>query len=320
MVVEYAPHVPRWGVETLARCPLCDSRDAASRYAPEAGVAWQQCLRCGDYSMTGAVARDIESATMDSKLLLSYWIRARNLRGEKPAKLREEDVMQAATLRAPSVIARAEAILSQMVRVHPTLGTSFDYGATNDFRGCGGCRNDSELTFLINALIKEGWVEFHQNRVGHVTVTPQGHLKADALLYGGGQGVNGFVAMWFNPSMDVIYRDGFAKGIVDAGYDPKRVDQTEHVHKIDDEIIRLIRGARFVVADYTEHRGGVYYEAGFAHGLGLPVFMTCREDHFKDLHFDIRQYNCIGWKAADDLAVSLRNRIEAVIGRGPQHA
>ena len=35
-----------------------------------------------------------------------------------------------------------------------------------------------------------------------------------------------------------------------------------------DRIIAQIRASKFVVADFTRNRGGVYYEAGFALGLG----------------------------------------------------
>jgi hypothetical protein len=52
-------------------------------------------------------------------------------------------------------------------------------------------------------------------------------------------------------------------------------------------------------------------------GLGLPVFWTCQDDDLANLHFDIRQYNCINWTNATDLSVRLRRRIEAVIGVGP---
>jgi hypothetical protein len=85
----------------------------------------------------------------------------------------------------------------------------------------------------------------------------------------------------------------------------------------DDEIISQIRKSRFLVADFTGHRGGVYFEARFAMGLGMPVFWTCRKDDLPHLHFDIRQYNCIDWADPADLAVRLRRRIEAVIGAGP---
>ena len=87
---------------------------------------------------------------------------------------------------------------------------------------------------------------------------------------------------------------------------------------INDEMIAQIRAASFVVADFTGHRGGVYFEAGFALGLDLPVIWTCRKDHMKDLHFDIRQYNTIDWEDSEDLATRLQHRIEATVGKGPK--
>ena len=72
-------------------------------------------------------------------------------------------------------------------------------------------------------------------------------------------------------------RYGFQQGILEAGYDPVRIDHIEHINRIDDEIIAQINASRFVVADFTGHRGGVYFEAGYALGLGLPVFWSRRE-------------------------------------------
>ena len=59
-------------------------------------------------------------------------------------------------------------------------------------------------------------------------------------------------------------------------------------------------------------------EAGFAHGLGLPVIFMCREGD--ELHFDIRQYNCIFWKLEDlvDAGERLKNRLLATLGQGPK--
>jgi hypothetical protein len=93
---------------------------------------------------------------------------------------------------------------------------------------------------------------------------------------------------------DLGYLSAFSSGshlavVQAAGYTPVIVNAVEHVNKIDDEIISQIRNARFLVADFTGHRGGVYFEAGFALGLGLPVFWTCKKDHLDHLHFDVRQ-------------------------------
>ena len=94
-----------------------------------------------------------------------------------------------------------------------------------------------------------------------------------------------FVAMWFDESVDEAARNGIELGIEDAGYRPYRIDREDYIDKIEDEVIAQIRRSRFLVADFTHGadgaRGSVYYEAGFAQGLGLPVIFTCRKDALK---------------------------------------
>jgi nucleoside 2-deoxyribosyltransferase len=127
--------------------------------------------------------------------------------------------------------------------------------------------------------------------------------------------------MWFDESMRSVYDDGIEPGIADSGYNPLRIDQKPDVDKIDDEIIAEIRRSKFLVADFTHgdegSRGGVYYEAGFAHGLGLPVIFLCHKDKISDLHFDTRQYHHIDWESPDELRKRLGDRILASIGEGP---
>ena len=107
-------------------------------------------------------------------------------------------------------------------------------------------------------------------------------------------------------------------------YEAVRIDRKEHVNKIDDEIIAELRRARFVVADFTHGdggpRGGVYYEAGFAHGRNIPVIFSCRKDVIEKVHFDTRQYNHIVWELLklDEFRRGLATRICAVIGDGPR--
>ena len=139
-----------------------------------------------------------------------------------------------------------------------------------------------------------------------------------------------FVAMWFDDSMDKVWEKGIRPAITDAGYEPVRIDQKEHANKIDDEIIAEIRRSRFVVADFTHGkiddkelpikkrgaRGGVYYEAGFAQGLGIDVIFTCHEDQIDYLHFDTRQYKHISWSRPEELKNALKNRISALYGNG----
>jgi nucleoside 2-deoxyribosyltransferase len=114
--------------------------------------------------------------------------------------------------------------------------------------------------------------------------------------------------------MRPIYDNGI-KPVEDAtGYKMVRMDTIQHIERIDERMLVEIRRSRFVVADLTGHNRGVYFEAGYAMGLVLPVIWTCKEGGEKEAHFDTRQYNCIMWKDETDLREQLTNRILVLIG------
>jgi hypothetical protein len=59
--------------------------------------------------------------------------------------------------------------------------------------------------------------------------------------------------MWFDPSMAEAYGLGIVPAIEqDCGLRAVRIDQVEHNNQITDEIMAGIRGAQFMVADFTE--------------------------------------------------------------------
>jgi hypothetical protein len=122
-----------------------------------------------------------------------------------------------------------------------------------------------------------------------------------------------FVAMWFDQALEEVWQNGFQPAIAIAGFNPIRVDFQQHNGKICDRIIAEIRECAFVVADFTGQRGGVYYEAGYAMGMGKPVIWTVKRSDIPNLHFDTRQYNHIPWDSAIDLRENLAARIRATI-------
>ena len=148
-------------------------------------------------------------------------------------------------------------------------------------------------------------------------LTAKGYIAADELRAKRAASNQAFVAMWLTDEMKEVYKEGIEPAISLAGFAPVLIPNKEHANKIDDEIIAEIRRSAFLVADFTGHRQNVYFETGFAIGLGRQVVWTCRKDEIKHLHFDIRQYNCVDWKDAADLAQRLQRRIEAMFGRGP---
>ena len=176
-----------------------------------------------------------------------------------------------------------------------------------------------EIRYLANYLTDQSWLQGSID--GSYTVTVDGHRRISDLKTNPDSG-QVFVAMWFDDEMENAYSHGIAPAIESAGYKPMRIDQKADVVKIDDEIIAEIRRSRFLVADFTHGkagaRGGVYFEAGFAFGLGIPVIYTCREDAVESIHFDTRQYHHTLWKGPEDLRDQLQKRILARIGEGPE--
>lgn len=175
------------------------------------------------------------------------------------------------------------------------------------------------MKFVFRHLVDRGFLKEHSG-TGKYQVTGNGFERIEAQNAFNAASAQAFVAMWFDASMDNAWSSGFAMAIKQAGFEPFRINLKEHNNKICDEIIAEIRRSRFLVADFTGHRGGVYYEAGFAAGLGLPVIFTCKRDHLQDLHFDVRQFNTIDWSDAADLTSRLGVRISATIGDGPRRS
>ena len=178
----------------------------------------------------------------------------------------------------------------------------------------------AELRYLCDYLVRRGWLTSDRMSF-NVIITVGGYSRLAELEQAVTDSSQAFVAMWFDESVLDTWTQGFKPAIENAGYNPVRIDNQEYIGRIDDEIIAEIRRSRFVVADFTHGdggaRGGVYYEAGFAHGLDLPVIFTCRKDTIKHVHLDTRQYNHIVWDKPEELRERLTNRISAVIGDGP---
>jgi hypothetical protein len=279
------------------------------------------CPRCGDFTISARAEATITTNRFEAdRWKISAW-----LRDNTGVQLTSDSLERAVKCLIPSTRMRAERILFWLYRRNPILDYSYSLRQLTtepEFRcliAISWSRNEGDVQNLVLKYLGE-YLNFIKQ---HTTSSFQ--LTATAVDYIENSGAKGdssiaFCAMWFDASMSNIWNDAISPGISSAGWEPLRVDGVEHAGKIDDQIVASIRRSKFVVADFTGHRGGVYFEAGLAQGLGLPVIWTCREDEIKNLHFDIRQYNCIDWKS-DDLPrfkERLKTRIEAVIGRGPK--
>jgi nucleoside 2-deoxyribosyltransferase len=218
-------------------------------------------------------------------------------------------------------MSRAERLLRWNVDALEWQPNSADYTVMPAICQLGASYSVSveEVQRLNRLLAESGYYEHVRGQhIQSWLVTARGRLRIEELQRSRAASSTAFVAMWFSEETKDAWESGIKPGVQTAGYDPVRVDQIEHAGRIDDQIILQINRSRFIVADFTGHRGGVYFEAGYALGKGLDVIWTCRADQVNELHFDIRQYNCIVWQEPADLLSRLPNRIENTAGLGPR--
>ena len=285
----------------------------------------------GEYIIDGPAFINLTNLEDAHKVHLTTMLVDQRLHGNDAPKV-TVDLIESVKNKSPlPVHERAERLLRYFARKSGNMGDELDIGDDSDPL-CQSSMAWSESTgweevlFLAQYLQERGWINGdvgdNLGAVGWIQVSVEGYSHISDLS-SERDSAQCFVAMWFSEEMNTPYEQGIKPAIEVAGYTSMRIDKKEHSNKIDDEIIAEIRRSRFLVADFTHGdngaRGGVYYEAGFAHGLNLPVIFSCREDMVDNLHFDTRQYNHILWKDEnlDEFRKDLTNRIEALIGEGP---
>lgn len=296
-------------------CGICTGRQAETRYGGRDELH-QICRRCGEFKITNTALAILERGVgIDKRARLSGWALDQFRSGAIPS-ITSNNLNQIMARHLPSVSERADRLLREAAHGQSGLSIRFNYSEPRFLAATYSSRIE-DLHVLMRLLENRGLIE-NVTMDNTANISPEGLMQLDEIKKTTTSSSQGFVAMWFDRSLDQIYVDGFQRGVFQAGYDPVRIDRVEHINRIDDEIIAQIKASRFLVADFTGHRGGVYFEAGFAMGLDMPIFWTCRRDHIHELHFDIRQFNCIDWEVPEDLARRLASRTEAVLGLGPR--
>lgn len=293
-------------------CTICNSQ-IEYHFVPDGWGYSIQCPRCGTYRLTRIASAMTGQANLSprQRANISGWLRLNQY-----FDITSTNWDALTHTPTPSFHERADMLLIALEGESEYAG--HELLRTEEWIGLAWCLKDEELSEVLEFLKNNRRLVQTGARGEFYKIGPDGWAHLEARRKKGADSQQGFVAMWFDLAMVPVYDNVIAKAIEDAGYKAHRVDRREHNDRIDDEIITQIRRSRFVVADFTGHRGGVYYEAGFAKGLGLEVFWTCRNDEVQNLHFDIRQYNCIVWEPdkLDEFRKSLANRIESVLGRG----
>lgn len=234
-----------------------------------------------EYRIARSVKNRIRETEDEEKLKITELILRKPVTEEKPYILVNTSLLdEAENISVPSIEERFERGLRLITECYPKIGARIDFRYEPIFEhklhGALFTLSSSELIAFLSAYSERGLIEVIQlqENIGLAI------FKTKIEAYLSKKETNSsqaFVAMWFNEEVNQIYDDAMAPAIREAGYTTRRIDKADFNGKIDDEIITEIRRSKFVIADFTskysEPRGGVYYEAGFAQGLGVTSYL-----------------------------------------------
>lgn len=107
--------------------------------------------------------------------------------------------------------------------------------------------------------------------------------------------------------------DAIKTAAAELGLNAGRVDELQSNERITDRIIDLIYKAEFVVCDLTLSKQNVYYEAGYAHGVGkIPIYIAKSDTQ---LEFDLKDYPVIFFQNLKELKNKLLKRLKSLMNK-----
>lgn len=95
------------------------------------------------------------------------------------------------------------------------------------------------------------------------------------------------------------------------GFEIRGTEGSNNNERIIPQILDGIRHSAFVIADVTEIKPNVFYEIGFAQGLGKEVILTAKKG--TQLPFDLADLPVVFWHTHAELREQLNKRITTMI-------
>jgi hypothetical protein len=318
-------------------CPLCKTNCVIERL--DGDTISVSCPTCGNYIAPFRINTDFVNrgnSHLISGVTRNYYEINKNqfkITFQMISDINSMEFQTEILNKAPKTVAEKASLLLQYIarNSNEKPSTSVSITIDNDYP-IVFAKDKNELYFYINYLTQRGLITSHNKNPStihlqdviseyRISLTFDGWVEVEKLQKPNLESTQAFVAMWFDDSMNEIFEKGILplgdeKDESYTGFKMFRVDKEQfNDEKICDKIIAEIKKSRFLIADVTGQRQAVYFEAGYAMAMGLPVIWTCKDEkeHTDKCCFDTRQYPHIFWKDADDLKNQLKNKIFANI-------
>ncbi len=272
-------------------------------------IARYHCPRCGEYLLELGVSSYLQNVSFELRRSLAAATR-NSWEGKKALHITASTWKDfALPYYEMSVSKKVDNALNLIARKAQRPGEGFDIDVDQDY-SLFCCADANEFREYLKHLQAQSLI--FANQKGYAP-TIEGWQLIEPRSRIGGEPDRCFVAMWFADELNDAWELGIAPAIRDSGFHPYRQKENPTNGAVIDRIFSEIRRSHFVVADFTGQRQSVYYEVGFASGLGRSVVSSCKEGEAQNLAFDTRHLGHIVWKDPKDLREKLTNSIKANI-------
>jgi hypothetical protein len=296
----------------ITKCRVCNRSNVKAEHGIGTGQTSYVCERCGNFVLD-AETFSMRDNSPDWKLIpyLSFYIRRNQGDATNPPHITNQNWKELAlSEKSVTVPQKLEGLLRLIADRTEYPGQMIDINPEID-AALFNALNEEEVEYLFKTLRDIQWIDLFGNAIATVKVKGWEQIMPPASM--GGTPGTCFVAMWFDASLDSIFDEAIEPAARACGFRASRIDRKLHNGDINDAILAEVKRSQFVIADFTAHRAGVYFEAGFARGLGRDVIWCCRADEFNKSHFDTNHYSHVVWKDVADFKAQLTARILATI-------
>jgi hypothetical protein len=125
-----------------------------------------------------------------------------------------------------------------------------------------------------------------------------------------------FAAMPYSDQYDDTFDVAIQSAVTSLGAKSIRMNHDSRSGDVVQQIKELIKESVVCIADLSEYRPNVCYEAGFADATNIPVIQICRDSYLDELPFNLRNNATIPYgsgqttKLRDKLKIELKKYIE----------
>ena len=261
------------------------------------------CTYCGAYKTLLTFDSDLYK-DRSSFYKVSSWIKEQNEVFKEVPLVTNEKFDELLTLKDKKLKEKFNLLIFNLFKLK---GYSFNI---NELKVKSWIKDDTEFFLLFEKFINLNFIKGSCTRsINGGGVFTFNELTFDGLSYleelqePNINSKNIFVAFNFEDSLKDIFNVSLKTEIEKEGFNYVVVNQdnVDHNKSINDEIIVKLKSSRIVIADFTNHRNSVYFEAGYAMGMNIPIIWTCQAGHENDMSFDTRQFPHIVWKDEKDL-------------------